>query len=74
MIRDWRGGLLTVALILLVDALVCLAGKALASDMNQEEELEKENGGLARGMTTERENECKRECRCIGLKLHSPDP
>ena len=45
---------MTVALILLV-ALVCLAGKALASDMNQEEESEKENGGLARGRTIERE-------------------
>jgi hypothetical protein len=58
---------LTVALILLV-AFVCLASKALASDMNQEEESEKENGGLARGRTTERESECKRECRCIGLR------
>ena len=33
---------MTVALILLVVALVCLAGKALASDMNQEEESERE--------------------------------
>ena len=65
---------MTVALILLVVALVCLAGKALASDMNQEEESEKDNGGLARGRTTKRESECKREYRCIGLKLHSPDP
>ena len=64
---------MTVALILLV-ALICLASKALASDMNQEEELEKDNVGLARGRTTKRESECKREYRCIGLKLHSPDP